>query len=87
MQLFGATVMQQMYGSCWLGGEGRRRKLFPVWIGGKNLTLWTAMIQTKDMNTRRRGGGGGGLECKKKVGVLVVSLRGVNFRFWSRLGC
>ena len=22
----------------------------------------------------------------KKVGVLVVSLRGVNFRFWSRLG-
>ena len=23
----------------------------------------------------------------KKVGVLVVSLRGVNFRFWSRLGC
>ena len=22
-----------------------------------------------------------------KVGVLVVSLRGVNFRFWSRLGC
>ena len=23
----------------------------------------------------------------RKVGVLVVSLRGVNFRFWSRLGC
>ena len=23
----------------------------------------------------------------KKVGVLVVSLRGVKFRFWSRLGC
>ena len=29
---------------------------------------------------------GGGLNIKK-VGVLVVSLRGVNFRFWSRFGC
>ena len=35
-------------------------------------------------------GGGksrGGDSNIKKVGVLVVSLRGVNFRFWSRLGC
>ena len=32
------------------------------------------------------GGGGGGLDSNiKKVGVLVVSLTGVNFRFWSRL--
>ena len=31
--------------------------------------------------------GGGGDSKKRKVGVLVVSLRGVNFRFWSRLGC
>ena len=23
----------------------------------------------------------------KGVGVLVISLRGVNFRFWSRIGC
>ena len=23
----------------------------------------------------------------KVVGILVVSLRGVNFRFWSHLGC
>ena len=29
---------------------------------------------------------GGDLNIKK-VGVLVVSLRGVNFRFWSHLGC
>ena len=36
---------------------------------------------------KSRGGvGAGGLEYKK-VGVLVVSLRGVNFRFLSRLGC
>ena len=32
-------------------------------------------------------GGGGGTPHMKGVGMLVVSLRGVNFRFWSRLGC
>ena len=33
-------------------------------------------------------GGGGGLESHmKQTGMLVVSLRGVNFGFWSRLGC
>ena len=31
-------------------------------------------------------GGGGGLPFERD-GMLVVSLRGVNFRFWSRLGC
>ena len=30
-------------------------------------------------------GGGGGDSIIVKVGMLVVSLRGVNFRFWSRL--
>ena len=35
------------------------------------------------------GGGGGGGETShmKGAGMLVVSLRGVHFRFWSRLGC
>ena len=33
------------------------------------------------------GGGGGGDSHLKGTGMLVVSLRGVNFRFWSRLGC
>ena len=43
------------------------------------------------------GGGGGGGEGgggrrrrdfhMKGTGMLVVSLRGVNFGFWSRLGC
>ena len=32
------------------------------------------------------GRGGGGLHVKQ-TGMLVVSLRGVNFGFWSRLGC
>ena len=32
-------------------------------------------------------GGGGGDSDMKWTGMLVVSLRGVNFGFWSRLGC
>ena len=32
-------------------------------------------------------GGGGGDSHMKWTGMLVVSLRGVNFGFWSRLGC
>ena len=31
------------------------------------------------------GGGEGGDSHRK--GVLIISLRGVNFRFWSHLGC
>ena len=30
---------------------------------------------------------GGGTPHMKVVGMLVVSLKGVNFGFWSRLGC
>ena len=33
------------------------------------------------------GGGGGGTPHMKCVGMLVVSLRSVNFGFWSHLGC
>ena len=32
-------------------------------------------------------GGGGGTPHMKVVGMLVVSLRGVTFGFWSHLGC
>ena len=31
--------------------------------------------------------GGGGTPHMKEVGMLIVSLRGVNFGFWSYLGC
>ena len=35
-----------------------------------------------------QGGGGGGRDSHmKQTGMLVVSLRGVNFGFWSRFGC
>ena len=33
------------------------------------------------------GGGGGGTPHMRWVVMLVVSLRGVNFGFWSHLGC
>ena len=33
------------------------------------------------------GGGGGGGSPMKEARMLVVSLRGVKFRFWSCLGC
>ena len=33
------------------------------------------------------GGGGGETRHMKGVGMRVVSLRGVNFGFWSHLGC
>ena len=32
-------------------------------------------------------GGGGGTPHMKVIRMLVVSLRGVNFGFWSHLGC
>ena len=32
-------------------------------------------------------GGGGGTPHMKRGGMLVVSLRGVNFGCWSHLGC
>ena len=36
---------------------------------------------------RGLGGGGETQSHMKQTGMLVVSLRGVNFGFWSRLGC
>ena len=32
-------------------------------------------------------GGGEGGSHMKEAGMLVVSLRGINFGFWSQLGC
>ena len=36
---------------------------------------------------KRARGGGDGDSHMKQTGMLVVSLRGVNFGFWSCLGC
>ena len=39
------------------------------------------------VNSFKPGEGGGRNPHMKGVGMLVVSLRGVNFGFWSHLGC
>ena len=43
-----------------------------------------AMLHGMILNPR---GEGGGARRMKGVGMLVVSLRDVNFGFWSHLGC
>ena len=48
------------------------------------LAIVSSVHETKELRDLSRGGGTPNM---KGVGMLVVSLRGVNFRFWSRLGC
>ena len=43
--------------------------------------------QTQRIQEARGGGGGEGDSHMKGAGMLVVSLRGVIFGFWSHLGC
>ena len=56
--------------------------------------MWVTKIKVKRTATfmspltlRPAEGRGGGTPIWKGTGMLVVSLRGVNFGFWSRLGC
>ena len=49
---------------------------------------WSALYLSHDhMLVKLFSPGGGGDSHMKQTGMLVVSLRGVNFGFWSRLGC
>ena len=63
-----------------------------IFLGQKNIVtmiLVKIMLIIYLLNLQQaevRGGGGGTLHMKR-VGMLVASLRGVNFGFWSRLGC
>ena len=57
------------------------------------IKLLKMVLESKEINKQlvivqchRPGGGGGGGSHMKQTGMLVVSLRGVNFGFWSRLG-
>ena len=43
-------------------------------------------VGVRTHNKVLRGMGGGTLHMKQ-VGMLVISFRGVNFGFWSHLGC
>ena len=53
------------------------------------VTTWNlGTIFPRKYNYFHPGGwGGGGDSHMKWTGMLVVSLRGVNFGFWSSLGC
>ena len=58
----------------------------------QRLTLesWYTNLQQTPLNrcqAQRRGGRGKGDSHMKQTGMLVVSLGGVNFGFWSRLRC
>ena len=46
------------------------------------LPIVSSVRETKELRDLSRGG----TPYMKGVGMLVVSLRGVNFRFWSHLG-
>ena len=58
----------------------------PLWVSAYAYgSLFT--IHGHIMTPGGRGGGVGGESHMKQTGMLVVSLRGVNFGFWSRIGC
>ena len=54
----------------------------PMWLKNTVQEHWFALV-----TTGTGGGGGGGDSYMKGAGMLVVSFRGVNFGFWSHLGC
>ena len=56
---------------------------FPLKIM-QNTKIWKNTVYLIPI---KAGGGGGGGGDMKGTWMLVVSLRGVNFGFWSRLGC
>ena len=44
-------------------------------------------LSLQNLSLFSKASGGGGSPHMKGVGMLVVSLRGVNYGFWSHLGC
>ena len=63
----------------------RRQFSTPGTSDGTSERLNLEQERGKDPNPG--GGGGEGTPHMKEVGMLVVSLRDVNFVFWSHLGC
>ena len=60
--------------------QGGRRSINARSIGDR-------IAEKKVRGQRLPGKPGGGTPHLKAVGMLVGSLRGVNFGFWSHLGC
>ena len=70
----------------------RQRKLFSLrLLSSIRITALFINIRTVRLNFKPKASlcpGGKGVESHiKRGGMLVVSLRGVNFGFWSHLGC
>ena len=59
-----------------------------VFLGSIVMTsLFSLFFVNREFNSFLNSPGGGGRFPNKQTGMLIVSLRGVNFGFWSRLGC
>ena len=52
-----------------------------------NSTVICVQLHVLLLHEEDAGEGGGGTPDMKWVGMLIVSLRGVNFGLWSHLGC
>ena len=63
------------------GGGGDGKGIFDV----KYILLY--IIAQKSPGCPNQFVPGGGCSYMKQTGMLVVSLRDVNFGFWARLGC
>ena len=59
--------------------------LFCVWILRRG--RFYDEFHSSEKDAGGPGGGRGFYSRMKQMGMLAVSLRGVNFGFWSRLGC
>ena len=61
-----------------------KESLWDQGIRGQKITRSFRELSLLHMLLPRGGGGGGGDSHMKRTGMLVVSLRGVNFGLWSR---
>ena len=77
----GKLSVSRSVGVCWHGLFPRTLLLcfglYLLLLSSRTLPLWC----------RPRISPGGGDSDMKWTGMLIVSHRGVNFGFWSRLGC
>ena len=84
-QLFAFWVVTFGWFDCIISHKNENTNLRWCYTGQFEKTI----LSTNSVAPLFPGGGGawGGTPYMKGVGMLIVLLRGVNFGFWSRLGC